>query len=117
MIIVIRQVAEPPSFTKRTADMNMIRRDSSVYNRPFGEWTSIFAHAAARLKRIQSARQSRAATRLLLTHDNRLLRDIGVSRADVEQALSVGWDQDPTAALAELRRRRMRADRQGALSR
>ncbi|MFY0613455.1 MAG: DUF1127 domain-containing protein [Hyphomicrobiaceae bacterium] len=56
-------------------------------------------------------------TAKLLTHDDRLLSDIGVSRSDVEQALNVAWDEDPAVALGEIRRRRLQADRQGLIMR
>ena len=70
-----------------------------------------------RLQKIRAARRSRAVTRQLLTQDDRLLDDIGVSRNDVIQALHVAWDADPAVALAETRRRRLQADRQGLVRR
>lgn len=98
--------------------MSTIRsRNSAIY----GLFDNLLRGAAfglAVLKRIHEARRSRAITHLLLTHDDRMLNDIGVSRSDVEQALSVGgWDVDPATVLAEIRRRRMQAERQGLIQR
>ncbi|MFT5508830.1 MAG: hypothetical protein ACI89J_001907 [Hyphomicrobiaceae bacterium] len=95
--------------------MSTIRsRNSAIY----GLFDNLLRGAAfglAVLKRIHEARRSRAITQLLLTHDDRMLNDIGVSRSDVEQALSVRWDVDPATMLAEIRRRRMQAERQGLI--
>lgn len=79
--------------------MSTIRsRNSAIY----GLFDNLLRGAAfglAVLKRIHEARRSRAITQLLLTHDDRMLNDIGVSRSDVEQALSVRWDVDPATML------------------
>lgn len=75
------------------------------------------SYSLATLGKIRSARRSRAVTRQLLTQDDRMLDDIGVSRSDVEKALASDWDTDPAATLAEIRRRRMQADRQGIVER
>ena len=95
--------------------MSTIRsRNSAIY----GLFDNLLRGAAfglAVLKRTHEARRSRAITQLLLTHDDRMLNDIGVSRSDVEQALSVRWDVDPATMLAEIRRRRMQAERQGLI--
>lgn len=71
----------------------------------------------AKLRQVREARQSRAAIERLLNHQDWQLRDIGVSRRDIEMALSVSWDENPSVALAEMRRRRMRADRQALVQR
>ena len=93
--------------------MNTIRRQNTTFHRLFDGIHSSAAARLAKLRRIRVARQSRTATRQLLTHDDRLLNDIGVSRSDVDQALAVAWDADPAVALAEIRRRRLQADQQG----
>ena len=62
-------------------------------------------------RQLYRTRRSRAAIAALLTQTDRMLKDIGVSRADVERALSKRWDKDPSQALSEDRRRkRMQAD-------
>lgn len=93
--------------------MNTIRRQNIAFHWLFDGLHSRAAAGLATLRRIRVARQSRAVTRQLLTHDDRLLNDIGVSRSDVNQALAISWDADPAVALAEIRRRRLQADRQG----
>jgi MFS family permease len=49
----------------------------------------------------------------LLTHDDRMLTDIGIARSNIEPALSVKWNEDPAVALSEIRRRRLQAYQQG----
>jgi Domain of unknown function (DUF1127) len=66
---------------------------------------------------ICGARRGRSLTKQLLTHDDRILTDIGISRSDIERALSVKWDEDPSLALAEIRRRRLQAYQQGFVRR
>ena len=87
-------------------------RNASIHGW-FENIQSLAASGLSAMKRVHSARRSRTATRHLLTHDDRMLDDMGVSRNDVVQALAVSWDTDPATALAEIRRRRLQADRQG----
>ncbi len=93
--------------------MNTIRRQNITFHRLLDGLHGRTAAGLATFRRIRVARQSRAVTRQLLTHDDRLLNDIGVSRSDVDQALAVAWDADPAVALAGIRRRRLQVDRQG----
>ena len=97
--------------------MNTIRTQSNTFHRLFDGLHGRAAAALATLRRIRTARHARAVTQQLLTFDDRMLYDIGVSRSDVEQALAVAWDADPAVALAEVRRRRLQADRQGMVQR
>lgn len=97
--------------------MNTIRTQNTPFHRLFDRFHGGAAAGLATFRRIRAARQARAVTQQLLTHDDRLLNDIGVSRSDVEQALAVAWDADPAVALAEVRRRRLQADRQGLVQR
>lgn len=97
--------------------MSALRNETPVTSWILSGLQQPLSELATAVKRIYLARQARAATQHLLTHDDRILSDIGVSRNDVEQALSVDWDKDPTEALAEMRRRRMQAGRQGLVGR
>jgi len=55
--------------------------------------------AAAFLSAVFKARRNRKATRGLLEFDDRMLRDIGLTRGDVRSALSCRFDEDPTYRL------------------
>ncbi|MEL6965166.1 MAG: hypothetical protein AAGD43_01430 [Pseudomonadota bacterium] len=58
--------------------------------------------------------EGRAAVAGLLDQDDRMLRDIGVTREDVAKALQV-VGEDPARYLARLRRQRIDADRIGLI--
>ncbi len=58
--------------------------------------------------------EGRAAVASLLDQDDRMLRDIGVTREDVARALEVAGE-DPARYLARLRRQRIDADRIGLI--
>lgn len=92
--------------------MTTIRWNNSIIHGLVDGFQSRVEGAVAMTRRILAARRSRAVTQRLLTHDDRMLTDIGITRNDVEQALAIAWDGDPAVALAEIRRRRMQADRQ-----
>ena len=91
----------------------MIRRYNAPYYGLFSRLQANVAAVLTAIAKIRAARQGRVVTAKLLTHDDRLLYDIGVSRGDVELALNVAWDSDPAVTLGEIRQRRMQADRQG----
>lgn len=93
--------------------MNTIRNQIAPNSALFERFQAGVAAKLTAIAKIRAARQARAVTERLLTHDDRMLTDIGVSRSDIEQALSVAWDKDPAVSLGEIRRRRMQADRQG----
>ena len=95
--------------------MQSVQTHNTIFHRVFFDIQTNAAGIWRTLQRIRTARRSRAVTRQLLTQDDRLLTDIGVSRNDVIQALHVAWDADPAVALAEIRRRRLQADRQSLL--
>ena len=57
--------------------------------------------------------QAREAVERLLHHDDRILDDIGVTRADVLDALAAGTKVDATEALAARRRERQMARQAG----
>lgn len=92
--------------------MNTIKPQGTLFYGLFDGFQTAVTKGTGEIRRILLARRARAATRGLLTHDDRLLSDIGVTRADVERALSVAWNEDPARALAEIRRRRLQAERQ-----
>lgn len=96
--------------------MRTLQHDVHTSNWFSGGLSGFFAALGAQLRRTYAARQSRAATAQLLACDDRLLTDIGVTRGDVEQALSVGWADDPAATLAQIRRQRIEADRKALAS-
>ena len=97
--------------------MNTIGRHNAPYYGLFERFQAGLAAGLSGLLRLRDARRSRAVTERLLTLDDRMLNDIGVSRGDVERALAVDWDQNPALALAEIRRRRLQADRQALVTR
>lgn len=51
--------------------------------------------------------QRRREVNRLLSHDDRMLRDIGITRSDVISVLALPLCRDPTAHLAALQRRRV----------
>ena len=91
--------------------MTTIRWNNAIFHGLLDGFQSRIEGAIATARRILAARRSRAVTQRLLTHDDRMLADIGVTRSDVEQALAIAWDGDPAVALAEIRRRHIEADR------
>lgn len=92
--------------------MTTIRWNNSIFHGLLDGIQSRIEGAVATARRILAARRSRAVTQRLLTYDDRMLTDIGITRSDVERALAVAWDGDPAVALAEIRRRHVQADRQ-----
>lgn len=78
--------------------------------RPFPLPSALTA-LAARLARLASIRSNRSAVRRLARLDDARLRDLGLSRADVDWALSLPWYADPSAALAGRVERRRAAAR------
>ena len=113
----IRRRNAPLKFLRKGIEMNTIRRHKAPYDGFFERLQAGLTSGVATVVRLRDARRSRAVTERLLTMDDRMLNDIGVSRGDVEQALTVAWDQSPAVALAEISRRRVQADRQGLMHR
>ena len=65
----------------------------------------------AHLARLWTALKNRRAAARLLSWDNRMLGDIGLTRGDVESAFSSGLADDPSFVLTEFRRERRAARR------
>ncbi|MBV9348689.1 MAG: DUF1127 domain-containing protein [Pseudolabrys sp.] len=63
--------------------------------------TAILAPLGAWLKAVTRARQNRAQARALASIDSRMLADMGITRADVQDAFSEPFWEDPTALLRE----------------
>ncbi len=59
--------------------------------------------------------EARAAVASLLDQDDRMLRDIGVTREDVVQALKANGTEDPANYLARRRKQRIDAERIGLI--
>ena len=53
--------------------------------------------------RVHSALRGRRLVRGMLTLDDRMLADIGLSRMDIEGALTSRWQDDPSEVLARKR--------------
>ena len=66
--------------------------------RPFA---SLVALVTAWLKELARARRHRREANILAGLDRRMLADIGISRADVRDAFSEPFWEDPTALLRE----------------
>lgn len=52
-----------------------------------------------KLNDFSEARRNRRAIHRLADHDERMLKDIGLSRSEVVGALAVSFDEDPSALL------------------
>lgn len=65
----------------------------------------------SRLRRLYVALRNRLEARHLATFDDRMLKDIGLDRADVDHALSAPFSLDPTEILAGRARQRRMANR------
>jgi len=63
----------------------------------------VLAHVAAFMTRLKA----RAAARKLCEMDERMLADVGLTRADVERAFDSPWYADPSADLSRARNTRM----------
>ena len=59
--------------------------------------------------------EARAAVANLLDQDDRMLRDIGVTREDVIEALKMSGGEDPASYLARIRKQRIDATRIGLI--
>jgi len=59
--------------------------------------------------------EARAAVIGLLNQDDRMLRDIGVTREDVARALKMNGGENPAKYLARIRKQRIDADRIGLI--
>lgn len=97
---------------ERANDMSVIEGRNVMFYRLFEPVSKYVAACQERASLLRQARCGRAATRQLLTYDDRILDDIGVSRSDVREALASSWDTDPALKLAEIRRWRLQAARQ-----
>lgn len=92
--------------------MTTMKWNNAIFHALLDGFQGRIEGAVATTRQILTARRSRAVTQRLLTYDDRMLTDIGITRSDVERALAVAWDKDPAVALAEIRRRHVQADRQ-----
>ena len=59
--------------------------------------------------------EARAAVASLLNQDDRMLRDIGVTREDLIEALKMNGGEDPASYLARTRKQRIDAARIGLI--
>jgi uncharacterized protein YjiS (DUF1127 family) len=62
---------------------------------------ALIAFVTDRLKRLAQARRHRREARALAGLDHRMLADIGITRADVRDAFSQPFWEDPTELLSE----------------
>jgi uncharacterized protein YjiS (DUF1127 family) len=79
------------------------RFDTAPIARTFDAWRRIGGRAATWLKASSAAwaqtRRHHREVALLQTFDERMLRDVGLTRADVQGAASTPWWRDPAAIL------------------
>lgn len=66
-----------------------------------GAWRGGLASLVGALLRLRALWRARREMARLARLDDRMLRDIGVERADVDWALLQPWSVDPTLVLAE----------------
>jgi len=79
----------------------------SAFSAPFAQAFAGFASAAARFgRRVVAAWHHRGDLAMLASFDERMLRDIGLTRSDVNDALSEPMWRDPTAVLVRRQRER-----------
>jgi uncharacterized protein YjiS (DUF1127 family) len=71
-----------------------------------GQTGGFVARFAAGLAKTWRVRANRNRVRALLDLDDHLLGDIGLTRADVESALSTPWDEDASRIVDGRARRR-----------
>ena len=70
-------------------------------------WTAVFGPVSQLL----AARRSRREIARLAYSDDAMLKDIGLTRSDVDWALMRHWSEDPSDALADRMNRRRTATR------
>ncbi len=91
--------------------MNVLHKQQFDTVFPSGRAAGIFGRLFDKWRQVRSVRNGRLAAERLLHLDDRMLDDIGLTRCDVEEALSRP-DQDPTVTLGQMRQRRITAERQ-----
>jgi len=85
----------------------MTKLTTSVVPVPFAKALAGFATAAARLgNRVVVAWRHRGDVSMLASFDERMLRDIGLTRSDLNDALAEPMWRDPTAVLVRRQRER-----------
>ncbi|MDA7947312.1 MAG: DUF1127 domain-containing protein [Hyphomicrobiaceae bacterium] len=80
----------------------------------FAGWSfvrSVWAAAIVHVSRFLAARRSRREIKKLAISNDALLKDIGLTRSDVDWALMRHWAEDPSDALAGRMQRRRTAAR------
>ena len=99
--------------------MTVYRLDGA--QRACGESTGTFAalafYVAERLARLRTAIRNRRSVKQLVTWDDRMLNDIGLTRGDVVSAMSGSIGDDPGYRLSALARERRHAERAAARQR
>ncbi len=70
-------------------------------------WTNLFGY----LRRLLAARRARREIMKLARNNDCLLKDIGLTRSDLDWALMRHWSEDPSDALAARLNRRRAATR------
>lgn len=79
----------------------------SAFSAPFAQVFAGFGSAAARLgRRVVTAWHHRRDVTMLASFDERMLRDIGLTRSDLNDALAEPLWRDPTAVLVRRQRER-----------
>lgn len=92
--------------------MTTIHENRSLISKISANASTIAAAIAAAARRFHDNRRSRLAVERLLTYDDRMLDDMGITRIDIEQALAGPITENPAITLSRVRAERQRARRQ-----
>lgn len=92
--------------------MTTTHDNSPLISKIFADASTIATNIAAKARRFHSNRQSRLSIERLLTYDDRMLDDMGITRSDIERALAGPITENPAMELARLRADRQNAKRQ-----
>lgn len=99
--------------------MTLYRLEASqqACSRPGGRLAMLLDLIAGRIARLRTAIRNRRSVKLLVSWDDRMLNDIGLTRGDVVSAMSGSIGDDPGYRLSALASERRHAERAAARER